>query len=522
MASSSSLVPINLGNPPTEKLTRQNFPLWRSMVLPAIRGAQLVGLLDGSDAEPAKELPPSAAENAADDQAQPVPSPAYAAWLARDQSVLSYLLQSLSLEILPHVHQIEHSAGVWKALEEMFAAQSEARVTNLLVALANTKKLQMTTSEFLTKMQGFADELVSAGHPLQDRQLVSYILAGLGSGYNSLVAALGVAPTPISLSMLYSQLHAYDQRQEMLNASPSEDFETSANVASRQRRQQYYSNNGSGNSCGDRRDERRDERRDGRRDNRPPHQGRGGGRGPPGGGRGRGRGRRRTTPWVNVTCQICDKEGHYAKDCWSRYEEADSYGEKEINAAYGVDTNWYQDSGATHHITGELNNLSMRDTYKGYDKVNTANGQGRFSARISIGIDANLVGSHACHDKQQQQLCTPLVRAHVAPNRGPRQSISRSADGARIFCGRLAVRVFVCLSIGHTAARRRSGSARACATLDTCRILCHCCSRIFCAAQYYSLRCGCLHTSYYTRIVRNCQTSSIQRWHCQMDFVMHI
>jgi hypothetical protein len=26
-----------------------------------------------------------------------------------------------------------------------------------------------------------------------------------------------------------------------------------------------------------------------------------------------------------------------------------------------VDTNWYQDSGATHHITGELNNLSMRD-----------------------------------------------------------------------------------------------------------------------------------------------------------------
>jgi 3-deoxy-D-manno-octulosonic acid (KDO) 8-phosphate synthase len=191
------------------------------MVLPAIRGAQLVGLLDGSDAEPPKELPPTAAEKTADDQAQPVPNLAYAAWLARDQSVLSYLLQSLSLEILPHVHRIEHSAGVWKALEEMFAAQSEARVTNLLVALANTKKLQMTTSEFLTKMQGFADELVSAGHPLQDRQLVSYIHAGLGGGYNSLVAALGVATTPISLSMLYSQLHAYDQRQEMLNASPS-------------------------------------------------------------------------------------------------------------------------------------------------------------------------------------------------------------------------------------------------------------------------------------------------------------
>jgi hypothetical protein len=57
----------------------------------------------------------------------------------------------------------------------MFAAQSEAKVTNLLVALANTKKLQMTTSDFLSKMQGFAEELVAAGHPLHDRQLVSYI-----------------------------------------------------------------------------------------------------------------------------------------------------------------------------------------------------------------------------------------------------------------------------------------------------------------------------------------------------------
>ncbi|KAK1604126.1 hypothetical protein QYE76_027799 [Lolium multiflorum] len=389
MASSSSFTPINLGNPSSEKLTRNNFPLWCSMVLPAIRGAQLVGLLDGSDPEPPKELAPTVAEKTVDAQAKPMPNPAYAAWLARDQSVLSYLLQSLSLEILPHVHRIESAAGVWRALAEMFAAQSEARVTNLLVALANTKKLQMTTSEFLTKMQGFADELVSAGHPLQDRQLVSYILAGLGGGYNSLVAALGVATTPITLSMLYSQLHAYDQRQEMLNASPSDEFETSASAASRQRRPQFFSNSGSGKprDRGDRRDDRRDERRDWRRDERPSSQGRGGGRGPQGGGRGRGRGRRRTTPWVNATCQICNKEGHYAKDCWSRYEEDESYGDKEINTAYGVDTNWYQDCGATHHITGELHNLSMRDTYKGYDKVNTANGQGGNNS--STGSDAD-------------------------------------------------------------------------------------------------------------------------------------
>jgi hypothetical protein len=66
-----------------------------------------------------------------------------------------------------------------------------------------------------------------------------------------------------------------------------------------------------------------------------------------------------------------------AKDCWRRFDEEYEYEDKEVNAAsYGVDTNWYRDTGATHHITSELKNLIVRDNYRGSDKVNTANGQG--------------------------------------------------------------------------------------------------------------------------------------------------
>jgi histone deacetylase 1/2 len=268
----------------------------------------------------------------------------------------------------------------------MFSAQSEAKVDNLLVALATTKKLQMTTADYLAKMQGFADELIAAGHPLADRQLVSYILVGLGKEYNALVAALGVAPTPITLSRLYSQLLAYDQRQLLLAEPTPPEFESSANAASRQwRPRNDATNNYNGRSRGDRREDHSDDRRD----DRSFQQGRGGGRGNPGGGRGRGRGRRRTTPWADVTCQICNKEGHYVKDCWSRYSNHDDYGEKEVHAAYGVDTNWYQDSGATHHITGELNNLTLRDAYKGHDTVNTANGQGMNISHIGHSVVRN-------------------------------------------------------------------------------------------------------------------------------------
>jgi histone deacetylase 1/2 len=54
-----------------------------------------------------------------------------------------------------------------------------------------------------------------------------------------------------------------------------------------------------------------------------------------------------------------------------------------------VDTNWYQDSGATHHITGELNNLTLRDAYKGHDTVNTANGQGMKISHIGHSVVRN-------------------------------------------------------------------------------------------------------------------------------------
>jgi hypothetical protein len=142
----------------------------------------------------------------------------------------------------------------------------------------------MPTSAYLTKMQGIVDELAAAGCTVSTREHVSFILAGLGAPYNALVAALGVVTTPITLSHLYAQLNAYEQRQELLNGSTNTDFDTSANLANRQRRGRFSSRQrGDRADHGDRR-ERRDDRRQDRRDDRGSAPGRGGGRAPPGGG----------------------------------------------------------------------------------------------------------------------------------------------------------------------------------------------------------------------------------------------
>jgi hypothetical protein len=44
--------------------------------------------------------------------AKMAPNPDYDTWISRDQIVLTYLLQSLSYEVLPHVRQIEQASRV--------------------------------------------------------------------------------------------------------------------------------------------------------------------------------------------------------------------------------------------------------------------------------------------------------------------------------------------------------------------------------------------------------------------------
>ena len=80
MASSAG-VALNLGSPPSEKLARGNFILWKTQVLPALRGAQVTGFLDNSDTAPPKTVETTQA----DKTTAMASNPLYAAWIAKDR-----------------------------------------------------------------------------------------------------------------------------------------------------------------------------------------------------------------------------------------------------------------------------------------------------------------------------------------------------------------------------------------------------------------------------------------------------
>ena len=78
-------------------------------------------------------------------------------------------------------------------------------------------------------------------------------------------------------------------------------------------------------------------------------------------------------------CQVCFKKNHTAAECWHRFDEnyvPDQHLVAAASYSYGVDTNWYTDTGATDHVTGELDKLTVKNKYHGNDQIHTASGSG--------------------------------------------------------------------------------------------------------------------------------------------------
>jgi hypothetical protein len=75
---------------------------------------------------------------------------------------------------------------------------------------------------------------------------------------------------------------------------------------------------------------------------------------------------------------VCLKFGHTANRCWHRFDEDYVPEPRSAATTFGprADNAWYTDSGATVHITGELDRLTMHEPYTGLDQVHTANGSG--------------------------------------------------------------------------------------------------------------------------------------------------
>lgn len=103
---------------------------------------------------------------------------------------------------------------------------------NTRIALATTQKGNLSVTEYMTHMRALSDEMIAAGKPLDDEELVSYILAGLDLEFNPVVSAVVAKVEPITVGELYSQLLSFEQRVDLYQRNQAG---SSANSAGRGR-----------------------------------------------------------------------------------------------------------------------------------------------------------------------------------------------------------------------------------------------------------------------------------------------
>jgi hypothetical protein len=282
-----------------------------------------------------------------------IPNPTYEEWYATDQQVLAYLLLSLSKDIMAQVMVCTTAASTWVIIEGMFTSGTCARSVNIRISLATMKK-------YVSKARTLADEMAIADKKIDDEELISYILVRLDYEYNSVVSTLVARPDAISIGEVYSQLLSYEQRVEQ-QAKIEQGYQASANAASR----------GRGAVHG----------RMGLRRGRSPSRGRGRHQGRSGQNPGNtyGRGNNSSATDTRPRCQVCFKKGHMVDECWHRFDDTYVLEERYAGAAFmpqANDSSWYLNTGATDHVTGELEKLAIHEKYKGKDQIHGADDGG--------------------------------------------------------------------------------------------------------------------------------------------------
>lgn len=342
------------------KLDRTNYILWRSQIDNVIFANGFEDFIDGTSVCPEKELRPGEI------------NPAFVAWRRQDRTILSWIYSSLTPGIMAQIigHNSSHSA--WNALEKIFSSCSRARIMQLRLEFQSTKKGSMSMIDYIMKVKGAADSLAAIGESVSEQDQIMNLLGGLGSDYNAVVTAITIREDKISLEAVHSMLLAFEQRLEQ-QGSIEQLPAMSANYAS-------SSNNREG----------------GRKYN--------GGRGPNfmmtnSNFRSRGRGgrygqsgRQNSSSSERPQCQLCGKFGHTVQVCYHRFDitfqstqnnttgvsnsgNSNSMPAMVASSNNLADDNWYLDSGASHHLTQNVANLTNATPYTGADKVTIGNGK---------------------------------------------------------------------------------------------------------------------------------------------------
>ncbi|KAF5463649.1 hypothetical protein F2P56_013801 [Juglans regia] len=245
---SSSLI-SSFSHVVTVKLTTENFLLWKVQISAYLIGQDLYCYIDGTLPCPEKLVAPGS-------DAPPTFNPNFTSW---------------------------------------------AKDFHIRFQLTNLSCGEKTITEYFGKVRSLADTLAATGNPLPDKELVTYILIGLGPLYESFVTSITTRSEFVSSHELFQMLLIHESRmahstKQLLEPSVNVSVQSSQGGQSQRGRHPFRGRQGRG-----------------RGNNRSP-----GGRF----GSNFSGNQTQTSGGAHPICQVCQKMGHVALQCRHRFNHS--------------------------------------------------------------------------------------------------------------------------------------------------------------------------------------------------------
>ncbi|XP_073058680.1 uncharacterized protein [Primulina eburnea] len=345
----SNLVLVNPANQITHvKLGDDNFLLWQLQISSGINGLGLEYLLKEETPTPQKFL-------ITEDVAETI-NPLYILWCRQDQLLFSFLLGSMAEGIQAQMIGCTTTAQLWSRITHLFATRSKARVMQYKLQLQTLKKGSLSMKDFLSKMKGYVDLLAVCGYSISDDDHVLYILGGVGVEYEAVVVHITSRVDALSTADVSALLMAHEARIESYTtntdgSTPNINATTFSQSKGRDTPTQSFTPRG----------------------------------------RGRGRffrgGRKNWNNNNRPTCQICGHSGHVAEKCYYRFDKDFVPQHRNSGPPFQPTAHpnrgppsaavamkqpdmlnedwWFPDSGASHHVTNDLGNLTIGSEFTG-------------------------------------------------------------------------------------------------------------------------------------------------------------